>query len=223
MALIGFDVYGTLVDPLGMDGPLREHVGDLAERFAATWRERQIDWAFRRALMGRYANFDVVTREALRATAAMLGVDLRTAEAGLLDTYRRLPAFADAFEGLTQLAEAGHRLVAFSNGVEATLRGLLTHARLMPPLTDVVSVDEVRTYKPSPAVYQHLVARGGQTGDQTWLVSANSWDVLGAKSAGLKAAWVRRSSRAHWDGGGIAEPDLVVASLVDLPARLRGV
>ena len=27
MAFIGFDVYGTLVDPLGMDGPLREHVG----------------------------------------------------------------------------------------------------------------------------------------------------------------------------------------------------
>ena len=222
MAFIGFDVYGTLVDPLGMDGPLREHVGELAERFAATWRERQIDWTFRRALMGRYADFDVVTREAFRATTAILGVDLRTAETGLLDTYRRLPAFADAFEGLTQLAEAGHRLVAFSNGVAATLKGLLTHARLMPPLTDVVSVDEVRTYKPSPVVYQHLVTRGGQSAERTWLVSANAWDVLGAKSAGLKAAWVRRSPRTHWDGGGIAEPDLVVASLAELPARLRG-
>jgi len=222
MAFIGFDVYGTLVDPLGMDAPLREHVGELAERFAATWRERQIDWTFRRALMGRYADFDVVTREAFRATTAILGVDLRTAETGLLDTYRRLPAFADAFEGLTQLAEAGHRLVAFSNGVAATLKGLLTHARLMPPLTDVVSVDEVRTYKPSPVVYQHLVTRGGQSAERTWLVSSNAWDVLGAKSAGLKAAWVRRSPRAHWDGGGIAEPDLIVSSLGELPARLRG-
>ena len=64
MAFIGFDVYGTLVDPLGMDAPLREHVGDLAERFAATWRERQIDWTFRRALMGRYVDFDIVTRDA---------------------------------------------------------------------------------------------------------------------------------------------------------------
>ena len=222
MAFIGFDVYGTLVDPLGMDAPLREHVGELAERFAATWRERQIDWTFRRALMGRYADFDVVTREAFRATTAILGVDLRTAETGLLDTYRRLPAFADAFEGLTQLAEAGHRLVAFSNGVAATLKGLLTHARHMPPLTDVVSVDEVRTYKPSPVVYQHLVTRGGQSAERTWLVSSNAWDVLGAKSAGLKAAWVRRSPRAHWDGGGIAEPDLIVSSLGELPARLRG-
>ena len=220
MAFIGFDVYGTLVDPLGMDAPLREHVGDLAERFAATWRERQIDWTFRRALMGRYVDFDVVTRDAFRITAATLGIDLRTAETGLLDTYRRLPAFADAAEGLIRLSEEGHRLVAFSNGVGATLRGLLTHARLMPPLADVVSVDEVRTYKPSPVVYQHLVARGGEGPDRTWLVSANAWDVLGAKSAGLRAAWVRRSSRMHWDGGGIAEPDLVVATLGELPGRL---
>src|SRR5262249_34987240 len=73
MAFIGFDVYGTLVDPLGMDRPLREHVGELAERFAATWRERQIDWTFRRALMGRYVDFDVVTRDAFRITCATLG------------------------------------------------------------------------------------------------------------------------------------------------------
>jgi 2-haloacid dehalogenase len=221
MAFIGFDVYGTLVDPLGMDAPLREHVGDLAERFAATWRERQIDWTFRRSLMGRYVDFDVVTRDAFRVTAATLGVDLRTAEAGLLDVYRRLPAFTDAAEGLVRLAEAGHRLVAFSNGVAATLRGLLTHARLMPPLSDVVSVDEVRTYKPSPVVYQLLVTRGGLSADRTWLVSSNAWDVLGAKSAGLRAAWIRRSPRAQWDGGGIAEPDLVVATLAELPERLE--
>lgn len=220
MAFIGFDVYGTLVDPLGIDAALREHVGDLAERFAATWRERQIDWTFRRALMGRYVDFDAVTRDAFRITSAMLGVDLRTAEAGLLDVYRRLPAFADAAEGLSRLAEEGHRLVAFSNGVGATLRGLLGHARLMPPLADVVSVDEVRTYKPSPVVYQHLVMRGGQGAERTWLVSANAWDVLGAKAAGLRAAWVRRSARMHWDGGGIGEPDVIVASLAELPGRI---
>jgi 2-haloacid dehalogenase len=198
MAFIGFDVYGTLVDPLGMDAALREHVGELAERFAATWRERQIDWTFRRALMGRYVDFDAVTRDAFRVTSAMLGVDLRTAEVGLLDVYRRLPAFADAAEGLVRLAEEGHRLVAFSNGV-----------------------GEVRTYKPSPVVYRHLVSRGGESAERTWLVSANGWDVLGAKSAGLRTAWVRRSSRMPWDGGGIGEPDLVVASLSELPARLR--
>ena len=222
MAFLGFDVYGTLVDPLGMDAPLRAHVGEQAERFAALWRERQIDWTFRRSLMRRYADFDQVTRDALRSTAAALGLDLRSAEAGLLEAYRKLPAFADAAESLVRLAEQGHRLVAFSNGVAASLWALLTHARLLPPLVDVVSVDEVKTYKPSPDVYRHLVARGGRPPEETWLVSSNAWDVLGAKSAGLRAVWVRRAAHLHWEDAGIGEPDLVVSSLSDLVTRFPG-
>ena len=226
MAFIGFDVYGTLVDPLGMDAPLREHVGDLAERFAATWRERQIDWTFRRALMGRYVDFDVVTRDAFRITSAMLGVDSGMAEAGLLDDYRRLPAFADAAEGLVRLAEAGHRLVAFSNGVGATLRGLLTHARLMPPLDDVVSVDEVRTYKPSPpctstwspAAGKAPTARGSSRRTRG-TCSARSRPASGRRGSGARRActgtavaspsriwWSRRSPScpsARSDGAGL--------------------
>ena len=112
--------------------------------------------------------------------------------------------------------------MAFSNGVAASLKALLTHARLLPPLSDIVSVDEVKTYKPSPEVYRHLVARGGRPPAETWLVSSNAWDVLGAKSAGLRAVWVRRAGHLHWEEAGIGEPDLVVSSLTDLVDRLPG-
>jgi 2-haloacid dehalogenase len=221
MALIGFDVYGTLVDPLAMDGPLRAHLGEQAAGFAAAWRQHQLDSAFRRALMRRYANFDVVTRDALHFTARFLGITLsKEAEDELLAAYVELPAFADTLPGLTALGNEGHTLLAFSNGVEATLRRLLTHARLLPALSGVVSVDDVQTYKPAPAVYLHLVARGGAPLDRTWLVSSNAWDVLGAKSAGLRAAWVRRNATAPWEGLGIAEPDLVVSSLGELKGQI---
>jgi 2-haloacid dehalogenase len=223
MALIGFDVYGTLVDPLGMERPLKAHVGDRALEFATAWRQHQLDSAFRRALMRRYANFDVVTKDSLDFTAHLLGIPLSaSASEELLGAYVELPAFPDTRPGLTALAGEGHRLVAFSNGVEGTLRKLLAHARLLPLLSAVVSVDDVRTYKPDPAVYLHLVARGGATADQTWLVSSNAWDVLGAKSAGLRAAWVRRQGKAPWEGWGIAEPDLLVASIGDLSGRIPG-
>jgi 2-haloacid dehalogenase len=221
MAFIAFDVYGTLVDPLAMEGPLQAHVGELAGRFAGTWRQHQLDSAFRRALMLRYANFDVVTRDALHHTARLLGVTLSTtAESALLAAYLELPPFPDARPGVVALESNGHTVVAFSNGVEASLRRLLAHARLLPPLSAVVSVDDVQTYKPDPAVYQHLVARGGQPAEHTWLVSSNAWDVLGAKSAGLRAAWVRRQPTQPWEGWGIAEPDLVVASLSELVSRV---
>ncbi len=221
MACIGFDVYGTLVDPLGMERPLRAHVGEQAMQFATTWRQHQLDSAFRRALMRRYANFDVVTQDALRFTARLLGVVLSsTAEDELLSAYLKLPAFADALPGLVALGGEGHQLVAFSNGVELSLRKLLAQARLLPPLGGVVSVDDIQTYKPDPAVYLHLVARGGAPVDRTWLVSSNAWDVLGAKSAGLRTAWIRRNAKTPWEGWGLAEPDLVVASIGELAGRM---
>ena len=111
-------------------------------------------------------------------------------------------------------------MVAFSNGVAASLRALLTHARLLPPLSDIVSVDEVKVYKPSPEVYRHLVTRGGESPERTWLVSSNAWDVLGAKSAGLRTVWVRRAAHLHWEDAGIGEPDLTVSSLADLVDRI---
>jgi 2-haloacid dehalogenase len=221
MALIGFDVYGTLVDPLAMEAPLKAHVGTHALEFASVWRQHQLDSSFRRALMRRYANFDVVTRDALHFTERAFGLSLATAAKDeLLAAYVELPAFPDTRPGLAVLGSEGHTLLAFSNGVEATLRKLLAHARLLPPLSTVVSVDDVRTYKPDPAVYLHLVARGGARPDQTWLVSSNAWDVLGAKSAGLRAAWVRRNEKTPWEGWGLAEPDLVVASLGELTGRI---
>jgi 2-haloacid dehalogenase len=221
MAVVGFDVYGTLVDPLAMEVPLRAHVGERAPQFAAQWRQHQLDTAFRRALMRRYVNFDVVTRDALRFTARQLEVTLsEVAEEALLSAYVQLPAFADAQSGLLALGAEGHRLLAFSNGLESTLRRLLAHVRLLPPLAGVVSVDDVRTYKPDPAVYLHLAHRGGAPIEQTWLVSSNAWDVLGAKAAGLRAAWLRRHPTAQWEGLGIGEPDLVVSSLGELTGKL---
>jgi 2-haloacid dehalogenase len=224
MAFIGFDVYGTLVNPLGMERPLIAHVGpDVALKFAAAWRQHQLETAFRRALMRRYADFDVVTRDSLRFTTHLFDVSLSPAAEGeLLAAYLELPAFSDVQHGLVALAAEGHQLVAFSNGVESSLRKLLTKARLFPPLSGIVSVDDVRTYKPDPAVYLQLAARGGVATHETWLVSSNAWDVLGAKSAGLRAAWIRRNVKAPWEDLGIAEPDLVVTSLGELSGRIAG-
>jgi len=70
---IGFDIYGTLVDPLEMNEHLRPLVGDdLTDRFSELWRDKQIEYTFRRALMRRYENFGVCTRQALVYTASVL-------------------------------------------------------------------------------------------------------------------------------------------------------
>ena len=218
---IGFDVYGTLVDPLEMNEHLRSFVGDeLAGRFAELWRQKQLEYAFLRGLMRRYQNFGVCTRQALAHTANVLSVDLSEEDReSLVEEYQYLKPFPDVIPGIQVLKDKGHTLVAFSNGVEATVRTLLDRAGVLPHLQDVTSVDDLQTFKPDPEVYHYLARRLGKEPSETWLVSSNPFDVMGAKSAGLRAAWIKRNPNAQFDPWNI-EPDLIAPDLQMLAEQL---
>lgn len=221
-ATLAFDVYGTLIDTHGVVVRLRELVGERAEAFSRAWRDKQLEYAFRRGLMQRYADFGICTREALEHTCAAFDAPLSAAErAGLLDLYGALPAFDDARAGLARLEAAGHRLFAFSNGTAGAVAGLLAAAGLDGFFEGIVSTDEVRSFKPDPVVYAHFLRSAGATGDAAWLVSSNPFDVIGARAAGMRAVWVRRSPAAVFDPWGI-EPTVTVGGLVELAAAIGG-
>jgi 2-haloacid dehalogenase len=110
-------------------------------------------------------------------------------------------------------------MYAFSNGVEESLKALLGQAALLPRLGGIVSVDDVGTFKPDPRVYHHVAHRLGCARSDTWLVSSNPFDVIGAKAAGLKAAWIKRNASAVFDSWGIA-PDLVMRDLNELAREI---
>ena len=106
-----------------------------------------------------------------------------------------------------------------ANGTAAHVDALLNYASLRAFFDGIVSVDEVRTFKPAPAVYAYARRATGAWSGPCWLVSGNAWDVIGARAAGLDAAWIRRSEAQIFDPWGI-EPTLIVASLTELAARL---
>ena len=219
---IGFDVYGTLVDPQAMRTQLETVAGDRAGQMAQLWREKQIQYTFRRALMQKYENFDVCTEQALTFTAKSLKLNLRDEDrTRLTEAYRHLPTFPDVLPAIRRLKQAGFKLAAFSNGVEASVRALLEHSGILPHLDAVISVDDLKTYKPDPRVYRHLAKRLGSSLKKTWLASSNAWDVIGAKAAGLRAAWIKRNPEEFIDPWGIA-PDLVAPTLQDFSSQLQG-
>jgi 2-haloacid dehalogenase len=218
---IGIDVYGTLVDPLAMRGHLRPFAGDAADRLAEQWRAKQLEYTFRRTAMGLYANFDVCTRQALQFVLASAPVSLSPEEQErFVAQYQQLNAYPDAIAALRRLMDRGYALMAFSNGVEATLRRLLDHAGLLTLLDGIISVDELATFKPDPRVYAYLANRLQRNKSDTWLLSSNAFDVIGAKAAGLKAAWIRRDPTSVFDAWGI-EPDLIAADLIELADQLQ--
>lgn len=51
------------------------------------------------------------------------------------------------------------------------------------------------------------------------MISSNPFDVIGARSAGLQAVWVRRTAEAIYDPWGI-EPSATVSTLSELAGVL---
>jgi len=101
------------------------------------------------------------------------------------------------------------------------VRTSLDHAGLLARFSKIVSVDSIRSFKPDPAVYEHLLAETQAPREALWLVSSNSFDVIGAKACGLRAAWVKRDAKRAFDPWEF-EPDLIVHGLNELKVILRG-
>ena len=212
---IGFDIYGTLIDPYGVITKLAEYTRQSAE-FSRIWRDKQLEYTFRRGLMRRYENFAVCTRNALDYTDSLLNTSLDDdAKAALMDAYRVLPAFDDVAESLKVSKDAGFRLFGFSNGLQSAVEGLLEHAGINDYFEGVVSVDDVQTFKPNPDVYHYFLKSTGAATENAWLVSSNPFDVMGAVNVGMKAAWLQRAHNVVFDPWGI-EPTIRIKSLMEL-------
>jgi len=219
-ATLAFDVYGTLVDTNGVVSLLRDMVGDRAAEFAQRWRDKQLEYSFRRALMRRYEPFAVCVSQSLQYVSDSMAIDLTSGQKkSLLEFFRKLPAFDDVEPALTRLRECGFRLYAFSNGQADAVEDLLNNNGIRDYFNDIVSVDEVQSFKPDPAVYQHFLTQAGSDANNTWLISRNPFDIIGAMSAGIMGAWVKRSPQAIFDPWEL-EPHVVISSLAELPEKL---
>jgi len=162
---LAFDVYGTLIDTHGLVSALQKLIGDKATYFSHTWREKQLEYSFRRGLMQNYEPFSVCTSNALDYACAFYKVELtKKQKTNLLESYRSFPAFNDVEEGLTKLKANGYRLFAFSNGTADAVDALLVAAGIRDYFHGIVSVDDLKSFKPSPAVYSHFLRESEASG-----------------------------------------------------------
>lgn len=218
--VLAFDVYGTLIDPHGVVTQLQSYVGKDAVLFSATWRQKQLEYTFRRGLMRCYEDFTVCTSNALDYTCDFLKSPLSNSQKQvLLQSYQKLPAYSDVSQGLEILKKDFH-LYAFSNGAPKAVDELLCFAGIRNLFKDIITTSEINSYKPNPDVYHHLLERTHSSATDTWLISSNPLDVIGAISIGMPSAWIKRSNDAVFDPWGI-EPTLVSSNLADLALNIK--
>jgi 2-haloacid dehalogenase len=208
-----FDAYGTLLDPFSVQRKAESMFPGRGEALSRLWRSRQLEYTWLRALMNHYADFWQVTREALVYACRSLGLRCEvTQQDELMQEYLQLETYPDVTVGLEALL--GQRLAILSNGSPRMLEAVFEHAGLKMAFATLISVDKVRTYKPSPAVYQLAVEALKLKKSEIGFVSANYWDVVGAGAFGFPAFWLNRSE-ATPDELGIT-PEATVKGLREL-------
>jgi len=180
------------------------------------WRTRQFEYQWLRALGGQYADFWRATEDALVFAAKGAQLDLTADKRDqLMQAYLQLNAWPDALPALRTLKESGVRLVFLSNMTRAMLETNIRHAGLDGLFEQVLSTDQIRSYKPDPKAYELGVKSLGLKREHIAFAAFAGWDVAGAKWYGYPTFWVNRLKSqpealgAAADGMGSALDELV--------------
>ena len=208
-----FDLFGTLLSLAPLDDACERLAPGRGHEIATRWRARQLEATWLRTAMERWADFDVVTLDALGATLSELGVDAPADLSGAADAFVDLPLDDEAREVLRSLQEAGLRIGVLTNASTRTLDRVAK--RLDLGFDDLLSVDLARRYKPHPSVYQLAVDATGAEPRRIGFVTSNGWDAAGASTFGFRVAWLRRDPKAALPAVGAPKP--TIATWADVP------
>jgi 2-haloacid dehalogenase len=148
-----FDAYGTLFDVHAVVEAGREVTAD-PMALSAAWRQKQLEYTWLRALMGRYEDFWAVTEAALRYVLRRLALPASEAQIRrLMEAYLSLACFSEVPAALAKLAPRPRAIL--SNGSPRMLQAAVRSSGLEPYLDHVLSVDAVQAgagrVRPRPA------------------------------------------------------------------------
>jgi 2-haloacid dehalogenase len=193
-----FDVFGTVVD---WRGSIARECRALAAAkgldldgtaFADAWRAGYRP-AMARVRNGElpWMNIDALHRMILDEILSRFGIHtLDEAEKDHLNrAWHRLKPWPDAVRGLKALKQ-NHIIATLSNGNVALLANMAKHAGL--PWDCIFSAELFHHYKPDPETYLGAAALLGLRAPEAMMVAAHPDDLVAARKAGLRTAYVHR-------------------------------
>lgn len=225
-----FDVFGTVVDWRGSLiregralGRARKLDVDWAT-FADAWRAGYRP-AMDRVRRGKlpWMNIDALHRLILEELLEKFAV-ARLSEADkdrLNSVWHRLKPWPDALQGLRRLKKK-YVIGTLSNGNVALLTNMAKNAGL--PWDCILSAELFRHYKPDREAYLGAAALLGLRPREVMMVAAHADDLVAARKAGLRTAYVHRP-REFGPGADAPPPkssfDVTAADFLDLARKLR--
>lgn len=219
-----FDIFGTVLDLSGSlvaptDEFLAQHGATIkGPAFWAAWRNRQrIEQYQDNLLMLGHSGYLETCRRAFIYCLKLHQVDFTYADvSAFMQVYQNLQPYPDNVAGLKRLA-AHYSLVALSNGEQRFLEHLVAD-NIQVAFDEIISVEQVGVFKPHPAVYRRAARTLGKEPAEIMMVAAHSFDTLGARACGYRAAYVNRYGLPTDESP--YQPDLEVKDFIELADRL---
>ncbi len=201
-----FDLFETVFSLEAVRAALRTagHPDLLELWFARTLRD-----GFALAASEKHKPFPEVAGNAL---AGLIG----RKDPAVLQSFKELDAHPDAAPAFEAVRRAGVRLGSLSNGSENGARGLLQRNGL--EVDSVLSIDHARRWKPHRDAYLIAIKQLGLAPGEVALIAVHSWDVHGARAAGLRTGWCSRLEKQFNDT--FDRADVEGATLLEVVERL---
>ncbi|MFN2476986.1 MAG: haloacid dehalogenase type II [Chthoniobacterales bacterium] len=214
---VALDVIGTLFRIQPLDGKLQK-IG-LAPSSLEIWLPRVLRDAFGLESAGAFESFPTIASGTLAGLMSERGLEPDdSAIAQVIESIAELPAFPDVEPGLRAIRSAELRVAVLTNGTQSTTKKMLQHAGLGDLIDEVISVDDVRHWKPNSAVYLHAAGVLKVAPDELALIAAHDWDIDGASRAGLTTGYIARKQPRC--SSAMRQPDVSGADLTEVVEQL---
>ena len=223
--VLTFDLFGTILDlgrcliPFIHESlDVRDIKNITADVFWEQWRYRQrIEQYQDSLLMLGHSGYLETVRRALHWTLRRYGIETTDDTVDeFMHGWQHLSPFPEVLPALERL-KSQYKLVVLSNGDPDFLDHLVMQ-RVVWDFDNVISVTSVGAFKPHPAVYRCAAGRLGLEVDDCLMVSANSFDVMGARSCGYRGAYINRYNLPYEDTH--FQPDVTVNDFTELADAL---
>ncbi|TVZ26144.1 2-haloacid dehalogenase [Gillisia sp. Hel_I_86] len=211
--LLIFDVNETLLDM----SPLEQSINQALKNEWAfdIWFPTLLHYSLVETLTENYRDFSEIAAATLKMVAHKLDVQLSEEKVKkVLSPITKLSAYPEVAKSLDILSNNGFKLVALSNGKPQVVQDQLKYAKIHHFFDKVLSVEEVKNYKPHVSTYHCAYSLMNILPEDSMLIAAHGWDIAGAKRAGLKAGFIERSGKSLYPLA--IEPEITGASLAEI-------
>jgi 2-haloacid dehalogenase len=190
------------------------------ERLAASWRIRQFDYTWVRAVARQpYIDFWHITQDALVYAAKAMSLDLSlSTRSDLMNAWLSLKPWPDSVPALQAMKSAGLHLALLSNFTPVMQRECVHGSGLDGVFDHLLSTDAAGAFKPDPRAYQLAVSAMGLGREEIAFAAFGGWDAAGSKCFGFRTFWIDRQALPVEELG--VEPDTIVSTLGEMAALL---